>query len=103
MAPCARCASIVAASAARAAGVVSGKWRPPSEKESGVRFRMDMMCVRRSGARGVRGGREGERRKLRIREVGVSVDQGVGTRRRRASGAEWVVVGRGVVGSSLVR
>ena len=43
----------------RAAG--SGVWRPPSEKESGVRLRMAMRWVFRVGAREVMGGREGVR------------------------------------------
>jgi hypothetical protein len=63
---------------------------------------MDMMWVRRFGARGVSGGRGVGRRRLMIREVGVSVDQGVGRRRRRVDGADWFVAGRGMVGRSLV-
>ena len=39
--------------------VESGVWRPPSEKESGVRFRMAMRWVFRVGERDVMGGRKG--------------------------------------------
>lgn len=37
------------------------EWRPPSEKESGVRLRTAMMRVGRWGLEGSRGGRCGER------------------------------------------
>lgn len=47
-----------------------GEWRPASEKESGVRFRMAMMWVWRLGSSAFSGGR--------CWEMGVVVDKAVG-------------------------